>query len=248
MKNYKNKLSEYKYNIHSQHGEDGVVEELLKRLSIENPAMCVDFGAWDGIYFSNTYRLVNEKDWDAVYIEGDKEKYKDLENTCQKNSKIIPVNKYVSHLDDENNLESILNVHLNNHDYEILCIDIDSYDLAVWESYHQKPKIVIIEINSGILPGIEQKHGNEFQGNSFTSTVNIAIKKGYNLVCHTGNLFFVRSDLINYVGLKKKFIRNPELLFDFNWIKVKPRKKRLLQIRYEILNFLGFKLNKILSK
>ena len=33
----------------------------------------------------------------------------------------------------------------------------DSYDLAVWKSLKQfRPKIVIIEINSGIPPGIEQ--------------------------------------------------------------------------------------------
>lgn len=248
MKKYKNNLSMFKDNIHSQHGEDGVLEELLKRLDLQTPGLCVDFGAWDGIYFSNTFHLVEKKNWHAIFIEGDKEKYKDLKNTCKKYQTIIPINKYVSHLDDENNLETILNNHLTNHDYEILCIDIDSYDLAVWESYKQKPKIVIIEINSGILPGIKQKHGNGSQGNSFTSTVNVGTEKGYTLVCHTGNLFFVRNDLLDGVGLNKKYIKNPELLFDFNWIKIKPRKKKLMKLRYEILNFLGFKLNTILSK
>ena len=40
-------------------------------------------------------------------------------------------------------------------DFEILSIDIDSYDLEVWESLvFYKPKIVIIEINSSYPPGI----------------------------------------------------------------------------------------------
>ena len=54
-----------------------------------------------------------------------------------------------------------------------------------------RPKIVIIEINSGIPPGIEQTHSNLKIGNSFTSTIKHATKINYQLICHTGNCIFV---------------------------------------------------------
>lgn len=39
-------------------------------------------------------------------------------------------------------------------DFDILSIDIDSNDFAVWNSFEKySPKIVIIETNSSIMPG-----------------------------------------------------------------------------------------------
>jgi hypothetical protein len=49
-------LSVYEKNITSQFGEDGIIEEVLNRIGIEN-ASCVEFGAWDGKHFSNTWQL-----------------------------------------------------------------------------------------------------------------------------------------------------------------------------------------------
>ncbi len=49
---------------------------------------------------------------------------------------------------------------------------VDSYDLDVWESLENyNPKMVIIEINSSIPPGILQKHGFKTKGNSFSSAL-----------------------------------------------------------------------------
>ena len=103
--------------------------------------------------------------------------------------------------------------------FDILSIDIDSYDLAVWKSLkNYSPKIVIIEINSSIPPGIEQIHSSNKVGNSFSSTVNFAKKKGYELVCHTGNCIFIKKRYLNKLKFKKKYIKNPELLFDNSWL------------------------------
>ena len=38
----------------------------------------MEFGAWDGIHYSNSFALVERHNWNAVYIEGDKKKYNDL--------------------------------------------------------------------------------------------------------------------------------------------------------------------------
>ena len=131
--------------------------------------------------------------------------------------KIVPVNAYVSH--DESNVSSLDNLLKKTpivKDYELLSIDVDSYDLDIWESaIKYSPKIVIIEINSLVPPGILWRHTASTPGNTFSATLNVAKNKGYTLVCHTGNLIFVRNDLLNQLHMDDRFVLYPELLFTF---------------------------------
>ena len=143
--------------------------------------MC-KFGAWDGIYLSNTYNLV-KSGWNAIYIEGDKKRYKDLLKTQAKNPKIIAINQYISKSKFSNSsLDNILKKTSIPVDFEILSIDIDSFDLEVWETLSSyNPKIVIIEINSAYPPGIIKWHSaknSNVNGNSFSATLNVARNKG----------------------------------------------------------------------
>ena len=73
-------LSQFQRNIHSQFGEDGIIEEILNRIgqgcTLDN--WCVEFGAWDGIHLSNTCNLIKTKNYKAVLIEGDLNRHKDL--------------------------------------------------------------------------------------------------------------------------------------------------------------------------
>ena len=186
-------FQKYKRNIYSQNGEDGIVLEILKRLKL-NPKnrWCCEFGAWDGIHGSNTFNLVKNLNYNAVYIEGEKNKFKDLLNTRKKFKRIIPFNKFVEHKKNSlNSLDKILKKTKISKNFDILSIDIDSHDLAVWKSLKKyRPKIVIIEINSGLYPGIKQIHGNGKIGNSFTSTVEYAKKKKLSISLSYRKLYF----------------------------------------------------------
>jgi len=210
-------LLKYRKNYFSQNGEDGVIEEILKKLGIKQ-GWFVEFGAWDGIHFSNTYNLV-EKGWKGIEIEGDNKKVEDLnKNFINLKDDIIVVCEYVS-VEGEKSIDQLLSKTPIPKDFDIISIDIDSYDWQVWDSFkNYKPKIVIIEINSSIPPGIEHIHDGKKQGSSFTSTLKLGIKKGYKLVCHTGNLIFVRNDLVDKLNLPDKEINNPESLFITTWI------------------------------
>ncbi len=75
-----NFYNQYQSNVYSQNGEDGVIEELLKCLEIDNGWVC-EFGAQDGKHLSNTFRLIETKRFNGVFIEGDSEKFKDLLKT-----------------------------------------------------------------------------------------------------------------------------------------------------------------------
>ena len=62
-------LFQYK-NVHSQIGQDGILEEIFKRVGIKKGFFC-EFGAWDGVYLSNCRKLF-EEGWSGVFIEADK--------------------------------------------------------------------------------------------------------------------------------------------------------------------------------
>jgi len=201
---YSNKFyKKYSRNIYSQNGEDGIIEELLKRLSIKNGWVC-EFGAWDGIHLSNTFNLVKNKNFNAVFIEGDNKKYNDLLRTVEKFQNIVPIKAYVDHNNTSDSLDNLLKKTNIPNDFDILSIDIDSYDYQVWKSLKMyKPKIVIIEINSSVkVNNSNWVHTpNKYQGTGFKPTYHLGIEKGYKFVLHTGNMFFIRCDLFDKLNI-----------------------------------------------
>lgn len=222
----KNNLIYYGYNIYSQNGEDGILEEVNRRLGIDKnkEKFCVEFGAWDGKHLSNTFNLI-KKGWKGVYIEGDKKKYLDLLKTSKKYPNITPVNKFVSiNPESRNSLDVILKDFKIPRDFDILSIDIDSFDLEIWLSLNEYiPKIIIIEINSAYPPGIIKWHSDKYRnssGNSFSATLNVGIDKGYSLICHCGNMIFLRNDLKDKININEKFFNYPELLYNDLWYSI----------------------------
>ena len=193
----------YGWNIHSQNGEDGVINELLRRLEITKGHVC-EFGAWDGKHLSNTFNLI-ERGFSGVFIEGDPEKYKDLLETCKNFPTITPILAYVDHTPGSpNTLDSLLSTTSIPIDFDVLSIDIDSYDYQVWKSVEQyKPKLVIIEIHSGVDP-LNTQHIHEegkYRSTGFMPTLLLGVQKGYTFLLHTGNMIFIRNDLYEKLNM-----------------------------------------------
>ena len=224
-----NFLRKYAKSKYSQFGEDGVIEELIKRLDISRNGWVCEFGAWDGKHFSNTFRLVEDCSYNAVYIEGDKNKYKKLEKTAKEYPNIIPINKYVDHNDTENSIDNILSKTEIPEDFDILSIDIDGYDYYVFKSMKKyRPKIIIIEIQGYIDP-TDNDHIHEppkYYKTGFRPMFNLGKEKGYTFALTTPNMVFIRDDLFSKSGISyenelenfplyyiKRFLNNPEYVF-----------------------------------
>lgn len=183
------------YNIYSQYGEDGIIEHLLNLLNIDK-GECCEFGM-SGTKYSNTFNLVKNKNWYAVYIERDPHHLENLKQIMV-DYNVTLIDKTIE-INGENSIDSILETTNIKRDFDILSIDVDNIDYHIWYSLtNYTPKIVIIEINPFFKPGIEYINDGSQFSSSFTSTINLGILKGYTLVCMNGNLIFVRNDLITF--------------------------------------------------
>src|SRR5438093_11004259 len=60
-----NWLISYKDNLNSEHGEDGIIEKIFSILKPQNKWVC-EFGAHDPEIISNTWRLINKEEWNAM--------------------------------------------------------------------------------------------------------------------------------------------------------------------------------------
>lgn len=68
------------------------------------------------------------------------------------------------------------------------------------------PKVIIIEINSSMMPGIRHMHSIKIRGNSFSSTIDV-LKKNYTPVLHNkGNLFFINNLHLAKINLDNIYI------------------------------------------
>jgi len=207
-------LLNYRKNIFSQYGEDGILDYIFKLIPEKNN-WSVEFGAWDGRFASNTCNLINNHNWHGIFIEADKIRYKDFIKNHGHNNKVIFINKCIS-LEGSNRLDNLLKrINKLPINFDLLSIDIDSCDYYVWQSLsNYKPKIVIIEFNPTIPVGYEYVQERNFSihdEHSLTSVVKLGKAKGYELICCTDtNAFFV---INKYYPLFKINNNSAETLF-----------------------------------
>jgi FkbM family methyltransferase len=208
---------------------------------------CVDVGAYDGTSYSNVYRFIEQNANAVMIepsivggaCESKFEKLKELPDRFPKviplNYAVIP-NSFSKEQRDgtissiENNdancgkkretpligksLDEVLSETSIPDDYDILNIDTDRCDHEIWSEHTGNPKIVIIEIDSSINPESNEK-GSDLS--SFSYSLELARKKGYSLICHTGNMIYVRDDLIENLSISPELI-NTVSLFNRGWL------------------------------
>jgi len=193
-------LLTYKENVFSQGGEDGIIATIFKKIGIKSKA-CLEVGAWDGVRFSNCRKLILDG-WRAVMIEGDPNRFNELISNFKDNPLVICVNKYID--DGIDRLDSILK-EFNISNLDFISIDIDGLDYEILETLEICPRVICIEAEFGHDPRLETRVPRDIAKNNVGQPlemfVRLAEKKGYNLVCYTGNALFVRRDTIRESSL-----------------------------------------------
>lgn len=192
-------LKQFRNSVHSQNGEDGVLAEIFRRIGVSDGTFC-EFGAWNGKHLSNCYALY-EAGWSGFYIEGNPERFEEL-RTNVPDERVEPILAYVR-TEGDSTLESILartrRFKAGQTGLDLLSIDIDSDDLAVWRSIKTiRAKVVIIEFNPTIPLDVIYENNPEGanRGNSARAIFDYSTINNYDLVSVIGsNMIFVDRNL-----------------------------------------------------
>jgi len=206
------KLNKYEFKVFSQNGEDGIIEEIIKRIG-ETNKFFVEFGAgYSGGGVENNTAYLFLKGWSGVWLDANEKLIKRLVNQTanyvSKENKLTIRRVFIT----AENIETVFKEVNVPREFDVLSIDIDGNDYWVWKAIRNySPRVVIIEYCSGFSPSIQwvMKYNPTYfnpginvlaSGASLKSMELLGKEKGYSLVgCDfTGtNAFFVRDDLVN---------------------------------------------------
>ena len=202
-------FNDYEFQVTSQWGEDGLIQNLISKVVIENPIF-VEFGVEKYIESNTRFLLINNN-WSGLVIDGSEENIQYIKNDpiyWQYNIKAE------SAFINKENINSLIKKNGISGDIGLLTVDIDGNDYWVWDSINIiNPRIVICEYNSlwGADFAVSIPYNSEFvrsdshfsnlyYGASIKAFTQLAKTKGYSLVGSNkagNNIFFVRDDLVS---------------------------------------------------
>lgn len=193
--------------VYSQNGEEGVIEEIARRLGMRQ-GEAVEIGGHDGRFCSNT-ALLAESGWRVLFVEMEYGLYQ----RCCENWRAWPNVRSQCSCVDSRNVNAFVGAHC-----DLLSIDLDGSDFQVFTGLEARPKIVIVEIDSSIPP--DRDEFNADGGAGYWPMTVAALERGYFLLAHTGNLIFLRQE---YGSLFPEIDKHPlldyECFFNKAWLK-----------------------------
>jgi hypothetical protein len=208
-------LNKYEAKFFSQHGEDGIISEIFKRIGTTNKIF-FEFGAGTQFENNSIYLLLNG--WSGAWLDGSKKNIKFLEKYFEKyikSNNLKLSDKFISSK-NINQIASELDI---PKEIDFLSIDIDGNDYYIWEACHLEPRLLCIEINPRFNYDSDYLHEENdefgfptpFSGSGLKRMVELSEKKGYVLVATdlSGvNAFFVKKkykDKFEYLDIKDTY-------------------------------------------
>jgi hypothetical protein len=197
---YSGDMSLYELSVFSQNGEDGVVQEIFRRIGTTN-RFFVEIGASPNE--ANAVFLADVFGWTGCFLDASSAESSALHAKYAKSDRVKVVQAFVT----PDNISDLLASADSPEDLDLLSIDVDGNDYWLWEALTPfRPRLVVIEYNSAygtsdsIISDYREQSwdGSSDFGSSMKGMVALASRLGYRLVHAdtTGvNLFFVRQDM-----------------------------------------------------
>jgi hypothetical protein len=198
------RLLRYGFKVYSQCEEDGIIQEIFKRIGVGNRTF-VEFGVQTGIE-CNTLKLLIEG-WSGLWLEGRRSFVGKIRTNYRpfiEKRHLAVSQAFVT----AENINSLIEKGGVSGEIDLLSIDIDNNDYWVWKAISvTNPRLVVIEYNASLPPPLSLVvpydpgrgyTGTNYFGASLEALVRLGRTKGYRLVgCNFSgsNAFFVRNDL-----------------------------------------------------
>jgi hypothetical protein len=199
-------LTYHGYTAYSQADEDGILDELFRRIGLTN-GQFLEFGCGNGLENNSTYLLFTG--WRGVWIDGDPEEIRSVEKHFQSYIESGQLKVRRAFITTDNINELIREAAPDIQELDLLSIDVNGNDYWFWQALTGlRPRVVAIEYNATFRPPhkIVQKYnpthnwdGTNYFGASLKALEELGREKGYALTgCSFAgaNAFFIREDLV----------------------------------------------------
>lgn len=197
-------LEQFGYKVYSQNDEDGIIQEIFKRIGTTNKYF-IEFGVQDGLESNGHYLLL--QGWSGLWLEGDARYVEQINNIFHpviESGQLKCKCAFIT----RDNINDLIREQGIRGEIDLLSIDIDGNDYYVWDAIAAvKPRVVVIEYNGKFPPDCNWKmayneshvwDGSDWHGASLKALELLGEKLGYQLVgtnIQGANAFFVRRDL-----------------------------------------------------
>jgi hypothetical protein len=198
------RLLRYGFKTYSQSDEDGIIQEIFKRIGTSN-RIFVEFGVESGVECNSVKLLV--EGWRGLWLEGSAMRIEQIQKNFQAflDERRLGVSEaFVA----AENINALLEEGGVTGEIDFLSIDIDNNDYWVWKAITViQPRVVVIEYNAALRPPLSlvvpydpqrRWDGSNYFGASLEALVRLGRGKGYRIVgCNFSgaNAFFVRDDI-----------------------------------------------------
>jgi len=225
----------HSWSIYSQFGEEGILDEILKRLDLME-GMFIEFSNFYETCTSNV-RFLAERGWQGIFVDIDDDHSSKNRKSYQYIVPLAPILcleetlyfKDVTHFPDvrfikeskevdKNIFDQIVRSLCRGKEIDILSIDVGGFDDLILEGIQHKPKMIIIKAGMYWSPFLVEKIPLEIATNGLnqplTVLISLARNQGYTPVCYTGNLILVRDDI---ACLFNEIVKDPITLWMDAW-------------------------------
>ena len=196
-------LHAYEHKVYSQNGEDGVIQEIFKRIGAPTKTF-VEIGVGDG-WENNTVFLI-PLGWSGVWVDADPALSSTVAGwpaNLKESLKFVVTNVTAE------NVTGVLEGLGASREVDLLSIDVDQNTYHIWAALEEwRPRVVVVEYNGFLPPAVDWKvaydpnrvwDGSINYGASLKALERLGRRFGYRLVhCELAgvNAFFVRNDLV----------------------------------------------------
>ena len=205
-----NNLALSGYSVYSQGDEDGILDEILRRLETSRGTF-LEIGVGDGRENNTAYLLA--KGWRGTWVDANSKQISQIRRAL---APLIATSqlRVFEMLVGPENVSTLKDQFCASHPIDVFSLDIDGVDFhvatALFADPSFRPKVVIVEYNGVFPPPLEfvmpldapAWHAGDYFGASYSAWVRFFALHGFKPVsCSTpgSNIFFVRDELARRV-------------------------------------------------